>query len=237
MAQAVDRRLSPPAMARSKLLTLPPEIRLQIYKEISCELEVLLFRCSRAAPAPCSTLVRICQVCHTFLVEARPVFLRTITVFTLADISLQNKIHRLSYGDCLLIRRLVVLVTKEYSHNYSDLATFLPNLEQLVVDLTPWRPAYLDIERAMKSKDTVVITDSDAEYDEDKRIGVNRLFATFEDWVKELAIERASACSKHKFKLIVRLDFVNEPDIDAPATVVVRKRRITAIHSTELIIT
>ena len=222
MAQVVDHRLSLPFIAQPKLLSLPPEIRFQIYKETSCDLEVLLFRCSRAAPALCSTLVRICQVCHTFLVEARPIFLRTVTVFTLADISLQNKIHRLSNWDCLLIRRLVVLVTKEYSHNYSDLATFLPNLEQLVVDLTPWHPGYLDIERAMKSKDTIVITDSNAEYDEDKRIGVNRLFTTFEDWVKDLTIERASACSKYKFKFIMRLDFINEPDIDGPPTVVVR---------------
>lgn len=112
-------------------------------------------------------------------------------------------------------------MTKEHSCDYSSLARYLLNLEQLTIDLTPWRPAYLDIERAMKSKDTVVITDSDAEYDEDKRIGVNRLFATFEDWVKDLAIERASAGSKDKFKLMLRLDFINELDDSAPTTTVV----------------
>jgi hypothetical protein len=221
MSRALDGRLSRPIVVQSKLLSLPSEIRIQIYKEVFSGLDVLLLHHSSAVLSPCSTLVRICQVCHTFLAEARPVFLRAITVFTLADVSLQNKIRRLSNEDRLSIRRFVILITKEYSHNYSCLAAFLPNLEQLIVDLTPWCPGYLDIERAMKSKNTVVITDSDAEYDEDKRIGVNRLFATFEDWVKDLAIERASANSKDKFELIVRLDFVNEPDINAPTTTVV----------------
>lgn len=218
MARAVDRHLSQPIVAQSKLLSLPAETRIQIYKDVFCGLEVLLRRSSYAVP---STLVRICQVCHTFLVEAKPVFLRAVTVVTFADASPSTKIRRLSKVDCRSIRRFVILVTKEYSTNYSCLAAFLPNLEQLIVDLTPWRPCFLDIERAMKSKDTVVITDYDAAYDESKRIGVNMLFATFEEWVMDLAIERASAHSEDKFKLIVRLDFINKPANDAPTTVVV----------------
>jgi hypothetical protein len=220
MARAVDGHLPQPIVAQSKLLSLPAETRIQIYKDVFRGLEVLLRRPSYAAPLACLTLVRICQVCHTFLVEAKPVFLRAVTVGTIADVALQTKFLRLTNEDCRSIRRFVIFVTKEYSTNYSCLAAFLPNLEQLIVDLTPWRPKFLNIESAMKSKDTVVITDYDAEYDENKRIGVNRLFATFEEWVMDLAIERASADSKDKFKLIVRLDFVNEP-IDAPTTVVV----------------
>lgn len=221
MAQAVDRHLSQPIVAQSKLLSLPAETRIQIYKDVFRGLEVLLRHPWCVLPSARSTLVRICQVCHTFLVEAKPVFLRAVNVVTIANVALQTKFLRLTDEDCRSIRRFVILVTKEDSTNYSCLAAFLPNLEQLIVDLTPWRPCFLDIEKAMKSKDTVVITDYDADYDENKRIGVNMLFATFEEWVMDLAIECASAHSEDKFKLIVRLDFINKPANDAPTTVVV----------------
>jgi hypothetical protein len=221
MALAAKGQFSQPIVTNSRLLSVPSEIRIQIYLEVFCGLEAELFYSSSAERPAYSTLVNICQVCHTFLAEARPIFLRTVTITTRADLSPFKKILRLSFEDCRSIRNLVIFVTEEHSRDYSSLTRYLLNLEQLTIDLTPWCPAYLDIERAMKSKDTVVITDSDAEYDEDKRIGVNRLFATFEDWVKDFTIERASANSKDKFKLILRLDFINEPDNDAPATTVV----------------
>jgi hypothetical protein len=221
MAPAAEGHLAQPIVTQSKLLSLPSEIKMQIYKEVFRGLQVQLFQHSSAASLVSSTLVNTCQVCHTFRVEARPIFLRTVTVVLLAEVPPQNKIRRLSKEDCLSIRNLVILVTRQHSHDYSRIIEFLPNIEQLTIDLTPWCPGYLDIERAIKSKDTVVITHSDAEYDEDTRIGVNRLFATFEDWVKLFAIDRASVNSTSEFKLLVRLDFLNEPDDDAPTTIVV----------------
>jgi hypothetical protein len=224
MDLAAEGHLSQPIVTKSRLLSLPSEIKIQIYQELFHGLEVQLFDLSSTAPTTCSTLSTICTVCRTFLVEAKPIFLRTVNVTTLADSLESTKLNRLSVDDFWAIRNLLIIVTKEHSRDYSGLPHFLPNIEQLTIDLTPWCPAYLDIEEAMKSKDTIVITDSDAEYDEDKRIGVNRLFATFEDWVRDLAIDRASVNSTSKFKLLVRLDFVNKPDDgddDAQTTIVV----------------
>lgn len=233
MTPAAEDRPSQPIVNQSRLLGLPSETRIQIYKEVFHGLEVELFTFAAAAPRACSTLVRLCQVCRTFLVESRPIFLSTVTFVTPANVSPLDKFARVCVEDRQSLRKLVILVTKEHSRDYSSVVDFLPNMERLTIDLTPWCPGYLDVERAMKSKDTVVITDSDAEYDEDKRIGVNRLFATFEDWVKDLVLERASADSKRKFEFVVRLDFVNEPDIDGPTTIVVGSRRMP-IYVTEL---
>ena len=206
-------------LTKSKLLSMPSEIRNYIYREIFRGLEVQLLHQSTNAY---STLVNICKVSRTFLLEARPIFLRTVTISTFADVSPQTKLAPLFVEDRRSFRTIVVAVTKAHCYDYTSLINFLPNLEQLTIDLTPWCPAYLNIERAMKSKDTVVITGSDAEYDMDKRIGVDRLFATFEDWVRDLAIERAAVNTANTFKLLVRLNFENSPDDDEEATIVVR---------------
>ena len=206
-------------LTKSRLLSMPSEIRNYIYREIFRGLEVQLLHQSTNVY---STLVNICRVSRTFLLEARPIFLHTVPVITFADVSPQIKLAPLSLEDRRSIRTMVVAVTKDHSYDYTSLIDFLPNLEQLNIDLTPWCSAFLNIERAMKSKDTVVITGSDAEYDMDKRIGVDRLFATFEDWVRDLAIEHAAGNTANTFRLMVRLDFENSPDDDEEATIVVR---------------
>lgn len=203
MEPAAEGRLPQPFVKTSRLLSVPSELRIQIYREIFRGLEARLIHPydSRAY----STLVAISRVCRTFLVEARPLFLRTVTFFVYADVFLSARLARLSLDDYLLIRKVTVFVSRFPSSRCSLLPHILPNLEQLNIDLAPCYSEYLDIENAMKSKDTVVITDTIAEYDLERIIWVT----TCEDWVGDLAIEHVSGDSLHKFKLLIRLDFIN----------------------------
>lgn len=182
---------------------MPSELRIQIYREIFRGLEARLV--DRYNSRAYSTLVAISGVCRTFLVEARPLFLRTVTFFVYPDAFLFAELARLSLDDYLLIRKVTAFVSGYYSYRCSLLPHILPNIEQLNIDLAPCYSAYLDVERAMKSKHTVIIADSAAGYDFDRLIWVT----TCEDWVRDLAIEHASGDSLHKFKLLIRLDLIN----------------------------
>ena len=72
----------------------------------------------------------------------------------------------------------------------------------------------------MKSTDVMIITDSNDDFEPEWCIGISKLFARFEDWVRDLVMERALVKSKKKFKLLVRLKFENT--IDDKTTIAVR---------------